>query len=73
MLAYTVRRVPFRQPCFASGGNVQVSGKGARRGVLGGVEVMGGCVLPVLDEDEGEDHLCGLGGFGGVVGEGGLG
>lgn len=34
---------------------------------------MGGCVLPVLDEDEGEDHLCGLGGFGGVVGEGGLG
>lgn len=26
-----------------------------------------------MDEDEGEDHLCGLGGFGGVVGEGGFG
>ena len=69
-LAYTVRRVPFRQPCFASDDNVQVSGKGARRGG-NRVEVMGGCVLPVLDEDEGEDHLCGLGGFGGVGGRGG--
>lgn len=26
---------------------------------------MGGCVLPVLDEDEGEDHFCGLGVLGG--------
>lgn len=39
-LAYTVRRVPFRQPCFASDEHVQVSGKGARRGG-NRVEVMG--------------------------------